>query len=131
MGEPVRVEQVMRRNLVTVHCQQSVAEAEELLIGNGISGLPIVSHDGHVMGVVSKTDVARFHRRGGDAAQTLVFEIGTPEAITVPETSSIGDAARLMVERSVHRVIVVRGTRPVGILSSLDFARMVAEREGA
>lgn len=50
------------------------------------------------------------------------------EVVTCRPTTPLGDVAKLMVGRHVHRVIVVEGDdRPVGILSSLDLVRLLAD----
>ena len=45
-----------------------------------------------------------------------------------PETSVV-DIAQAMVKQHIHRVIVVDGDKPVGIVSSLDIVRMVSESD--
>ncbi len=47
--------------------------------------------------------------------------------ISVPPDATVAEAARLMVEHSVHRVLVVDGGRPVGIVTTLDLARLIAD----
>jgi predicted transcriptional regulator len=129
MEEPVLVGDIMERCVRCIHCQQSIAETEEFLTANRISGAPMVATDGQVMGVVSKTDITRFHRdaRRSDPEAQIVYEIGTPIAVTVEETTPVKQAAELMVSRQIHRLVVVRAGFPIGILSSLDIAKLVAE----
>lgn len=62
MEATVRVGDVMNRKVLTIHCQNTVSQAEDFLVANQISGAPMVATDGQIMGVVSKTDIARFHR---------------------------------------------------------------------
>lgn len=47
--------------------------------------------------------------------------------ISVAPDASVAEAAQLMVEHSVHRVLVVDDGRPVGIVTTLDLARLIAE----
>lgn len=47
--------------------------------------------------------------------------------ISVPPDSSIAEAARQMVEHAVHRVLVVDDGNPVGIVTTLDLARLISE----
>jgi len=128
MLEGLLVRDVMQRHVVTIHCQRSVAEAERLLVARRISGVPMVAQDGHLMGVVSKHDLARFRLEHpeADARAVMVYEIGTAESVLVGCEETIAAAARLMVQKHLHRLIVVHDGRPVGILSSLDMARLVA-----
>ena len=129
MMDPVLVSEVMERCVHTIHCQQSVAEAEHILTRSRISGAPMVASDGQIMGVVSKTDITRFHRdsRHADPEAQMVYEIGTPIAVTIDEGATLREAAGLMAEREIHRLVVVRGGVPVGIITSLDVARLFAE----
>jgi CBS domain-containing protein len=47
--------------------------------------------------------------------------------LTVDADAPVRDVARALVEHHVHRLVVTEGERPVGIVSSLDLARQVAE----
>ena len=120
---------VMEKNIRTVHCQSTVAEVEALLLEHNISGAPVVSTDGELMGVVSKTDIARFHGDPSKPASDaeIAYAITTPIAITIDGDATIKEAASLMVKRKIHRLIVVRAGIPIGILTALDIARVVAE----
>lgn len=57
------VEDVMRRDVVTVTPDTPVRELLRLLVANQISGVPVVSRDGEILGVVSTTDVIRLGAR--------------------------------------------------------------------
>ncbi len=89
----------------------------------------MVASDGQIMGVVSKSDITRFHRdsRHADPEAQMVYEIGTPIAVTIDEQATLREAAGMMAEREIHRLVVVRGGIPVGILSSLHDTRLLAE----
>jgi len=53
------VEDVMQHEVVTVTPGSSVQELLKLLVSAQISGVPVVTEDGEVVGVVSTTDVVR------------------------------------------------------------------------
>ena len=122
------VADIMERNVHTIHCQSSVLEAEALLVRNRIGGAPMVSTDGHVLGVVSVTDITRFrHEQAGeDPAERMVFEIGTPITVTVDAGASLREAALTMTRHQVHRLVVVSAGVPAGIVSTLDIVAQVA-----
>ncbi|MBW2383349.1 MAG: CBS domain-containing protein [Deltaproteobacteria bacterium] len=122
------VADIMERSEQTVHCQSSIADAERLLASRGLSGAPMVSTDGHVLGVVSITDITRFRYEHAkeDPTDRMVFEIGTPVTITVSASATLQDAARDLSEHQVHRLVVVRGGVPVGIVTALDIVAQVA-----
>ena len=110
----------------------------------------------HLIGVVSMTDIGRnmaepsdveSSRRSGfyrDIAVDLTLEdlgqryleeraftvrdVMTPVIHQVPVTASGAEAARLMIDRHIHRLVVTQGKQPVGIITSLDLLKMLAEQ---
>lgn len=58
----------------------------------------------------------------------LVREVMSPSVISVEASSTVRDAARVMVERDVGSVIVTEEGRPVGILTERDIMRRVVVR---
>ncbi len=60
--------------------------------------------------------------------ETPVNEIMTRDVIAVAPGAPIQDIATLMLEKSVHRVLVVDDKQHLhGIISAIDFVRLVAE----
>ena len=58
----------------------------------------------------------------------LVREVMTPSVISVEPSSSVRDAAQVMVERGVGSVVVMEAGRPVGILTERDILKRVVVR---
>lgn len=52
-----------------------------------------------------------------------------PEVIFVAPETPIPDICRLMVEERIHRVLVLDGEKLLGLLTTLDIVRLLAERE--
>lgn len=111
----------------------SVAEAEELMARHRVSGLPVTDEDGSLVGVVSQTDLMYLTRPQVRALMDRwetplsVHEIMTAPPVTVPSTMSLENAARVMTEHDVHRVVAVdRKGRPIGVLSATDFVQLAA-----
>ena len=51
----------------------------------------------------------------------------TPVIHQVPVTASVAEVARIMVEQHIHRLVVTQGKDPVGIITSMDLLKMVAD----
>ena len=51
----------------------------------------------------------------------------TPHFYSVTPKSTLIDAAQMMVEKRIHRVFVVDGTKPVGVCSTKDLMRAVMD----
>ena len=60
---PQYVDEIMQREVVTVTPEASVRDLLKALVGNQISGVPVVTEEGDILGVVSTTDVVRLGAR--------------------------------------------------------------------
>lgn len=108
-------------------------EAARILDAFEVSGLPVVDAQGQLVGVISQTDLLRGADEHGPPvrgrwADRRVADIMSSPPITVRSLTPLAEAARLMRERSVHRLVVVdEGDRAIGVLSSMDFVALYAE----
>ena len=53
------VERIMTEDVVTIHPQQSIGEAAELMLEKRVSGLPVVDEDGAICGIITESDIFR------------------------------------------------------------------------
>jgi CBS domain-containing protein len=67
-------------------------------------------------------------QRYGEDRATTVSNVMTPAIHQVPVSASVAEAARIMIEHHIHRLIVTDGKEPVGIITSMDLLRVVAEQ---
>ncbi len=125
---------VMSVDPITVSADSSIEQAQEILRANRITGLPVVDDDGNLVGVLSQSDlvwgpglhVAALLRKKPSGLR--VGELMTSPAVTVDLDCSVIEAARVMLENRVHRVVAVDPHgRPVGVLSATDYVTLAAE----
>lgn len=109
----IPVKDVMTRNVITFREDTPIEEIARTLSTKHITGAPVVEGEGHVVGIVSETDV--FSKKGKNAR-----EIMSPRVISVTEETGIDEAARLLIGERIRRVPVVRGGKMVGLLSRSD-----------
>jgi len=55
----IKVKEVMTKTPITVPYDYTVEETAEVLLKNNIGGVPVVTHDGKVVGVITKADIFR------------------------------------------------------------------------
>ncbi|MCO5166094.1 MAG: CBS domain-containing protein [Planctomycetes bacterium] len=132
------VKDVMSTDPVCLHRETSVAEAIQVLVGRGVQGAPVVDEEGDLLGVVSTSDLlaalAPAYRTGEPLdVQALhgvklqhVHDLLEGPPITVEEELAVGAACQLMVKERVHRLVVTREHRPVGMFSAIDLVRVTA-----
>ncbi len=59
LTEQVKVERAMRQPVITVHPDTKLADAARLMVEHRIGGIPVVSADGVVVGLVTESDIFR------------------------------------------------------------------------
>ena len=109
----IPVKEVMTRNVLTFREDTPVEEIALTLSARHITGAPVIGDQGHVVGIVSETDV--FSKKGKTAK-----DIMSQHVISVTEETGIDEAARLMIGEGIRRVPVIRGGKMVGLLSRSD-----------
>jgi CBS domain-containing protein len=111
-----------------------IEEAERLIRDHHVSGLPVVDQDGALVGVISQTDFV--HLADPDVRSLIrrasvgirVGEVMSRPAVTVLLATTLVEAARLMTQERIHRVVVVdEKDRPLGVLAAMDFVALFAE----
>ena len=149
------VKDLMNPDIMSVADEMTTDELARYLIEREISGAPVVDSQGHIIGVVSMTDIGRNIAEPSDiessrssdfyrdivadftldkAAESYIEErvtvrdVMTPVIHQIPVTASVAEAARIMVDHHIHRLIVTQGKEPVGIITSIDILKMVAEQ---
>jgi CBS domain-containing protein len=129
-----KVQDWMHRGVVTCAPETPVTDVAAILDKHDISALVVIDENGAALGVISRTDLvnARFiapymkHWRGLSAQHLM-----TQPVISVSPDAAIEEAAQLLFEKHIHRLVVVEKSghpqRPLGILSVTDLARHVGE----
>lgn len=157
--KPIRVADVMQRELATIEPHTSLADLERALLRARVGAMPVVERAGRLVGIVSRSDVVRqlaLERSLGEAMadayrdqtdeafveksrraiaevvgqrmeRLCVRDVMIRDVLTASPDMPLAEAARLMLQRHVHRLPVLESGKLVGIVSSLDFARVVAE----
>ncbi len=114
---------IMTRRVYTITPEASVQKVAQLLSRKSISGVPVVDKDGKIVGVVTEADIIGKVNREG----LCVADIMSPEIIFVDEETPVGEIARLLVERKIKRVPIMREGKLVGIVCRADIVHAVAE----
>ncbi|RLU89261.1 inosine-5'-monophosphate dehydrogenase [Streptomyces griseocarneus] len=143
------VDELMTRNVVRVRPDTPFKEIVRELAENDVTAVPVVDHDGRVVGVVSEADLMRksadqpdpFGRvpvpdlEEGDRAKAEGSRaeelMSAPPVCARPEWNVV-ETARLMAVQGVKRLPVVDETdRLVGIISRADILRIFLREDVA
>jgi len=119
---PVVVQDVMTKNVVTVHPLASSRETMNLLLRRGISGCPVVNEKGRVIGLISFSDLATsvIAHTPQAATKTVRDVMSSKQVISVKPTDTLEVAAEKLVRHKVRRLVVLHEENLVGILTPYD-----------
>jgi len=131
----VTVAQLMSEKVVTALPKTTIFEAEKTMTMQGFRRLPIIS-DGKILGIVTAMDIIRFfgcgdvfkHLKSGTMIQVLetpALEIASKNVSTVEPETDVGQAAKIMREKDIGAVPVVKNSRLVGIFTERDFFKII------
>ena len=116
------IEGIMTSEVYQVRESETAGQVLRDLALANVSGCPVVGNDGDLVGVISWRDLVRC-----DPDTQVRHQMSSPSIVAAPDTS-LEDAARLMTDGHVHRLIVVNEGKVVGVLSAADVVRAVSSR---
>lgn len=76
-----------------------------------------------------RTSREEIEELGLDEAELMVRDIMTPEVFTVREDTPVSEIAEAMIQNHVHRILVTREDRVVGIISTSDLLGLLVEEK--
>ena len=115
---------IMTTQVVTVHPSATLEEAMKLIVEIEISGLIVVDQNSDIVGVVTEKDLLV----GYDflcQIKAPIAEFMNRQIISVTEDTPIEEISKLLVQRNILRVPVVRGKKVVGVVSRRDILRHI------
>ena len=126
--QKTKIAKVVKSHPATVSPDQDINEAAELILKNGLIGLPVVEK-GKVVGIISMHDIINVSSKTKQFRQTRAEQImSLPETIT--NDVDIGKARLLMREKNISRLPVVDSNNKLsGVVTIFDLLKAVKPRE--
>jgi CBS domain-containing protein len=135
----LKLRDIMTTDVATATPDMTLREGMALLSDRHISGAPVL--DGaKVIGVFSASDLLSFIAELDSAQPSVTFrrrqtrleevtadEVMTRGAKSLPPDTSVDAAAAFMQRAQIHRVLVMDGIHLLGIVTTMDLAKAVAD----
>ena len=138
---PRTARDLMKPDPITVAGDMPLLQVQHLFVILQISGAPVVDDAGHVIGVISSSDLLRVVDQALDEdidpmpsaegdmperwSELSASDVATPEVVWVEPDASLASVADVMRTEGIHRVLVGRDSRLEGILTAFDLLQAV------
>ena len=144
----MKASDIMVARVIAISPNASVRSVANLLLNNHVSGAPVVSEDGKLVGIVSEGDLIRRAEIGTERRRSWwlemlssdealagefvkanarkVADVMTRNVITANPETQISDIASLMEKSNIKRVPIVKDGKVVGIVSRANLLQALA-----
>ena len=118
---------IMTKKVLTIAPDAKAEDAAWGLTIAGFNGAPVQDEQGHLLGIVSKSDLVDPGRSKPDVPKK-VADAMTPILFAVRAKDPAMDAVERMLETGAHRLVVVDDEgKLVGIVTPMDVLRAVSD----
>jgi len=141
----MKIKDIMTRNVISIAPEASLKELATLIKQYRINGVPVVTNEGALVGVVTMTDILKILRDiyywselesvkpGLGVKDALMAEkekatVGTKMTTgvrTVKEDDSVEDVLKLMCKHNIHTIPVTKDGKLIGIVGVTDIVYAV------
>jgi len=150
----MNVEEIMTKNIVSIKRNNTIDEIARVMVENKVSGLPVLSDGGYLIGIVTEGDLLRremtprlpefinilgaviyYHgveRYNEDFKKILAktaVDIMTEDLITVKEGTDVGEVAKIMLDNNIKQIPVVDGSKLIGLITRADIVKLLLKQE--
>jgi CBS domain-containing protein len=116
----------MNSPVATCVFDTSVGRAREIMQMKACHALPLVEVNGEgvkLKGIVTSQDLV-----GVIDENVKLTQVSTKKVTIVQPNVPVQTAAKLMLDNNIHHLVVKNGSEIVGMVSSFDFVRLVADQ---
>ncbi len=119
----MKVFDVMTTNVVTAGNSETISDAVGRMLDKDV-GCIVVVHKDAVAGIITKGDVLKkAYLTSLDPKKTFARDVMTAPVVAISADASLEDAAKLMTQKHVSKLPVLRDRKLVGIVTSTDVIR--------
>jgi CBS domain-containing protein len=150
---PIHVKDVMNQKVVSAYPETHIQDIAALMTEHNLRALPIVDQERRVVGIITESDL--FLKEKGipfsavklpalfekwvdpthlaeiylAASEHTAADVMTEDVITVEPDDTVGHSAFLLFKHGFRTLPVVENGKLVGIISRVDFIRLLAGEE--
>ena len=122
-----KTKDIMTKGAICVHKDTPIFEVIEIMVSNGISGVPVVEEDMTLIGILCEQDVLRLLHTYKDERDRTAGEFMTEPVVYFEENESLLDICYRLRDSSIRRVPVTSDGKVTGIISRADIVQCILQ----
>ena len=122
-----KTKDIMTKGAICVHKDTPISEAIQIMVNNGITGVPVVDEDKALVGILSEQNVLRLFHTHQQERDRTAGEFMTQPAVYFEENESLLDICFRLRDSSIRRVPVTLDGKVTGIISRADILRCILQ----
>ena len=121
-----KIKDIMHKGVITCAPDVPVQEVVRVVADTDVHAIIVVHPpESVVAGIISHTDLLRLY--GKDLLEYKAADIMTTDVIDIGPERPVAEAAKLMLEKGIHRLLITEdtpaGKKPIGVVSTTDIIR--------
>jgi len=121
-------EDVMTGEVLSVKKDAPAREAIELMLIHQVAGLPVVTDDMSLVGIITEKDVIKLYKLQAEEQWLTVGDYMTTPAVHFEQNERFEDICECLIRNDFRRVPVVSNGKLVGIISRPDVAEQILDK---
>mgnify|MGYP001580589609 CR=1 FL=1 len=128
----IKAKDLMSKFAITIREDETITTLAHLMMRFKISGIPVCTKNGDIIGIVTATDLFNFMKKivlqmekaqdVEDCTKIKVTDLMTHDVVTITEETSLYEMMKIMCERNIH-------TLPVMVLSKKEIIGVIGRRD--
>ena len=124
----IRAKHIMSTKILTVTEGTNIRHVMKLLSENRVTGLPVVSEDMALLGIVTEKDILEVLLYGKDIISKTAGDLMATDIVFFEEDEDLMTIFRTLVEDNFRRVPILSNGKLTGIISRRDIINFLSEK---
>ena len=120
----LKAKSIMAQNVISVKEDTPIFEAVEIILENKITGLPVVSDDMRLVGIISEKDVLKL-LYDPNTEEGIVADFMTREVTYFDEDDELVLICEKLISSNFRRVPILSEGKLTGIISRHDIIKFI------
>lgn len=121
------IKSIYSKNIISIQESASLSEADDIMDYNNFRHLPVIDDMGTLVGILSKTDYIALKHVESKLNKFVVKDFMSSHVKVVSKMTKIREVAKLFVSKKISSVLVVDKSEVIGIVTSEDLIRLLAD----